>query len=821
MVAVPGKHQRETETPMFQNKLDFKQAFERRLSEKYGRSVPDSHITERYDILGEMVRDYAGYYWRNCREDILNNGDRQCIYFSMEFLIGRLMLDNMQNLGIYNVAKDGLAEMGIDINEIEEMEPDAGLGNGGLGRLAACFLDSSASLGYPVHGNTIRYEYGFFRQKISDGKQVELPDQWLSDGFVFEVMKPKHAVDVQFYGNAETYLKPDGNYAIRTVNARSVRAVPYDVSVVGYRNGVANTLRLWSAEPSEDNLPTDCTFTDYLQTLKELCFGLYPDDSTEHGRLLRLRQQYFLVSAGMQSCMRGHKRRFGTIDSFSDYYVFQLNDTHPILAIPEMMRLLMDEYGCGWDEAWKQVSKSIAYTNHTVMPEALETWPVQYVQTLLPRIYMIIEEINRRFNAYMAEKGVDPAKRYQMQIIKDGQIHMTNMAIFSAFSINGVAKLHTQILETYTFANFYELFPEKFNNKTNGVTHRRWLLYSNPGLANLITSRIGDKWIEDPEKLEGFKTFADDKATQDALMKVKLENKTAFAKFAKDNYGVEIDPSVYDSQIKRLHAYKRQLLNIFHIMSLYQKLKEDPKSFRMLPHTYIFGAKAAPSYDYAKRIIELILAVANIINNDDEASHFMKIVFAENYGVSLAERIIPATDVSEQISTAGKEASGTSNMKLMMNGAITLGTLDGANIEIADRAGRENEVIFGLKADEVQKMTDAANYNPWDIYNKDTRVKNVMDSLFAGPWAQKAGDRFRMIFDEIMNRGDQYFILADFAAYAKACDDIEALYLDKPRWAHASICNIAMSGYFSSDRTIEEYNRDIWHLSKLKVSPDE
>jgi starch phosphorylase len=807
---------------MFQNKLDFKQDFERRLSEKYGRSVPDSHVTERYDILGEMVRDYAGYYWRNCREDIMTNGRKQCIYFSMEFLMGRLLVSNMQNLGIYKVAKDGLADMGIDINELEDMEPDAGLGNGGLGRLAACFLDSAASLGYPVHGNTIRYEYGFFRQKFVDGKQVELPDQWLSDGFVFEVRKPKHAVEVKFYGNAETYLRPDGTYALRTVNARCIRAVPYDVSVVGYRNGVCNSLRLWSAEPSEENLPTDCTFNEYLSTLKELCFGLYPDDSTEHGRMLRLRQQYFLVSAGLQSAMRGHMRRYGTLDKFADYYVFQLNDTHPILAIPEMMRLLMDEYGYGWDEAWAQVNKCIAYTNHTVMPEALERWPVQYVQTLLPRVYMIIEEINRRFNAYMAEKGVDPDKRYQMQIIKDGQIHMTNMAIYAGFSVNGVAKIHTNILETYTFKNFYELFPEKFNNKTNGVTHRRWLLYSNEKLANLITSKIGEDWIKHPEKLEAFKAFADDKATQKALMEVKHENKVDFAKFVKANYDIDIDPnSIYDTQIKRLHAYKRQLMNLFHIMYLYQKLKENPSAFKMPPHTYIFGAKAAPSYEYAKRIIELILAVASVINNDPDANKFMKIVFVENYGVSLAERIIPASDLSEQISTAGKEASGTSNMKLMMNGALTLGTLDGANIEIADLAGRSNEIIFGLKADEVQKLVDAGTYNPWDVYNKDPRVKNVMDSLFTGPWALKSGDRFRMIFDEVMNRGDQYFILADFDAYCKACDEADAYYLDKAKWAHACIYNIAMSGYFSSDRTVEQYNKDIWHLSKFKVEPDE
>lgn len=805
---------------MFQNKLDFKQEFERRLSEKYGRSVPDSHITERYDILGEMVRDYAGYDWRACREAMLKNENKQAIYFSMEFLIGRLLVNNMQNLGIYNVAKDGLAELGIDINELEDMEPDAGLGNGGLGRLAACFLDSSASLGYPVHGNTIRYEYGFFRQKFVDGKQIELPDQWLSNGFVFEVRKPKHAVEVSFYGQAETYIKPDGNYAIRTVNARCIRAVPYDVSVVGYRNGVANTLRLWSAEPSEKNLPTDCSFNEYLSTLKELCFGLYPDDSTEHGRLLRLRQQYFLVSAGLQSCMRGHFARYGTLDNFAEKCVFQLNDTHPILAIPEMMRLLMDVYGYGWDDAWNIVQHSIAYTNHTVMPEALEKWPVNYVNGLLPRIYMIIEEINRRFNNYMAEKGIDPDKRYQMSIIRDGQIHMTNMAIYAGFSVNGVAKIHTEILEHYTFKNFYELFPEKFSNKTNGVTHRRWLLYSNQSLSKVITDRIGDSWIRHPERMEEFAKFADDEATQNAVLKSKHDNKVKFATFVKKTYGIDIDPnSIYDTQIKRLHAYKRQLMNIFHIMSQYLRFKDDPKAFRMVPHTYIFGAKAAPSYEFAKRIIELILSVAKVINNDPEASKFMKIVFVENYGVSLAERIIPATDISEQISTAGKEASGTSNMKLMMNGAITLGTLDGANIEIADLAGKENEVIFGLTADEVQSLVDNGSYNPWDVYNSNAEIKRILDSLFTGPWGN--ADRFRMIFDEIMNRGDQFFILADYPSYSEACQKAEQFYSDKKRFARASILNIAKSGHFSSDRTIEEYNTDIWHLKKVAVRSDD
>lgn len=801
---------------MFDNKEDFKATFSRRLEEKYGRAVDDSHITERYDILGEMIRDYAGHEWRESRESILRDNKKQLIYFSMEFLMGRLMTSNMQNLGIYDVARDGLEELGIDIGELEDIEADAGLGNGGLGRLAACFLDSIASLGYPGHGNTIRYEYGFFRQKFVNGQQVELPDQWLSNGFVFEVRKPKHAVEVSFYGNAETYLKPDGGYGLRTVNATHVRAVPYDVSIPGYRNGVANTLRLWSAEPSENNLPTDQSFEDYLNTLKELCHGLYPDDSTEHGRMLRLRQQYFLVSAGLQSAMRSYKQRYGSLDDFASSYVFQLNDTHPILAIPEAMRLLLDEYGYGWDEAWNIVTKMFAYTNHTVMPEALEKWPVQYVQHLVPRVYMIIEEINRRFNILLSEKNVSDSARYQMQIIKDGQIHMTNMAIYTGFSVNGVAKIHTKILEEYTFKDFYELFPNKFNNKTNGVTHRRWLMYANPRLAAAIDRKIGTNWRKDFEhEICKLKKFADDKDFQKEIMDIKHQNKVDFASFCKKNYGIEVDPnSIFDVQIKRLHAYKRQLLNLFHIMYLYQKLKEDP-AFSITPHTYIFGAKAAPSYVYAKKIIELILAVAKVVDEDPRVSKFIKIVFVENYGVSLAEKIIPAADISEQISTAGKEASGTSNMKLMMNGALTLGTLDGANIEIADFAGNENEIIFGLKENEIQKMVDEGSYNPWNIYNSDIRVKNIMDSLFTGPWCKGDNNKFRMIFDEIMARNDQFFVLADFNAYNKACQEADQRYQDESNWARSAILNIASSGYFTSDRTIEEYNKDIWHLEKL------
>ena len=801
---------------MFENKAAFKKSFTERMLERYGVSVKDSHISERYAILGEMVRDYANVDWGDTRNKSIKRDQKTLIYFSMEFLIGRLLVNNMQNMGIYDVAKEGLKDLGINIHELEEQESDAGLGNGGLGRLAACFLDSVASLGYLGHGNCIRYQYGFFRQRIIDGKQKELPDQWLTNGNVWEIRRPKYEVEVKFYGNPETYLKPDGSYAIRTANAVIVRAVPYDIPIVGYRNHVTNSLRLWNAEPSAHHLPKNMSFEEYLRTLEELCHGLYPDDSTEHGRILRLRQQYFLVSSGLQCTLKSYYKHHGTLKGIHEHYVFQLNDTHPILAIPEMMRIMMDEYDMGWDESWEEVTQCMAFTNHTVMPEALERWPVNYVQTLIPRCFMIIEEINRRFNIEMANKGVSDGERYAMSIIKDGQIHMTNLAIYTCFSVNGVAALHTEILKAVTFKEFYHYIPEKFNNKTNGVTHRRWLLNSNPDLAELITSKIGDSWIEKMENIKKFEKYADDKEVLKSLAKIKLENKKVLAKYIKEKLDLDVDVnSIFDVQIKRLHAYKRQLLNIFHIIYLYQRMKSDP-NFRIYPHTFIFGAKAAPSYVYAKKIIELIIAVAKVVNNDDEINQYMKVVFIENYGVSLAEIIIPAADISEQISTAGKEASGTSNMKLMMNGAVTLGTMDGANIEIAESAGEDNEIIFGLRNNEVEELNRNGTYSPWDIYNNDYRVKNILDSMFSGEWTNYKADRFRMIFDEIMNHNDTYFILKDFDSYVKAQEKAQVLYQNKMRWQRMCLMNIANSGKFTSDRTIEQYATEIWHLKKVK-----
>ena len=801
---------------MFTSKANFKKEFARRLLERYGVDVETSVPNEQFTILGEMVRDYANRDLFDTHDQSTAKGKKTLVYFSMEFLIGRLLNNNIQNLGIFKVVKEGLEDYGIDINKLEDEECDAGLGNGGLGRLAACFLDSIASLGYIGHGNCIRYEYGFFRQKIADGKQNELPDQWLTNGNVWEVRKAKYAVEVQFYGHPESYQKKDGTFGIKTADAVYVRAVPYDMPVIGYENHVTNVLRLWNAEPTNHKLPKNMTFSEYCIALEELCHGLYPDDSTESGRILRLRQQYFLVSAGLQNALQSYYRHHGTLVGIHKEYVFQLNDTHPILAIPEMMRIMLDDYDMEWDDAWKEVTKCMAYTNHTVMVEALEKWPVSYVQTLIPRCFMIIEEINRRFNIEMTTAQIPDYDRYAMNIIKDGQIHMTNLAIYTVFSVNGVAALHTEILKANTFKEFYHYMPQKFNNKTNGVTHRRWLVNANPELTALIDSKIGEGWKKDMTQIKKFEKYADDPKVLAKLDEIKLDNKKKLAAYIKEHNGIDVDiNSIFDIQIKRLHAYKRQLMNVFHIMYLYQRMKEDP-SFSIYPHTFIFGAKAAPSYVYAKKIIELILAVANVVNNDPEVSKYMKVVFIENYGVSLAELIIPASDVSEQISTAGKEASGTSNMKLMMNGAITLGTMDGANVEIVGYAGEDNNVIFGLRNEEVEEYQRTGTYSPWDMYNSDPRIKKVMDSLFEGEWVNYRPDKFRMIFDEIMNHNDEYFILKDLPSYIEAQEKVARLYQDKKKWNHMSLMNIANSGYFTSDRTIEAYAKEIWGLEKIR-----
>ena len=799
---------------MFENKEAFKKEFQIRLVEKYGRDIKGCDITECYDILGSMVRDAATINAKECKDEVIESGNKQLIYFSMEFLIGRLLSNNMINLGIYNVVKEGLADLGLDLEKLEDQEADAGLGNGGLGRLAACFMDSIASLGLAGHGNCIRYDYGFFRQKIKNGHQEELPDQWLVNGNVWEIRKPKHAVTVNFYGNAETYYE-NGEYKRRTVNALKVLAIPCDVSIIGYDNKVTNTLRLWTAEPADEDIPQGESFTEYLNFVRNITHGLYPDDTTENGKLLRLRQQYFLVSAGLQSALRAHYRKYKTYDNLPDHYVFQLNDTHPIMAIPELMRLLMDEHDYGWDKAYEIATKCFAFTNHTVMAEALEKWPCHYIANLCPRVYMIIEEINRRTLISMREKHLPQSVIDNSVIIKDGMVRMCQLAIHVAFSVNGVAKLHTDILKADTFKDLYSIYPWKFNNKTNGITHRRWFLAANRELSDYVTSLIGDSWIMNPDDLEKLGKYVDDKDVLNKVNEIKKHNKKALIDLIKKENNIDVDEnSIFDVQIKRLHAYKRQLMNIFRIIHYYQQIKTN-KDFKMYPHTFIFGAKAAPSYVYAKKIIELILAVANKVNNDPEVNKFMKVVFIENYGVSKAEVIIPAADVSEQISTAGKEASGTSNMKFMINGAVTLGTLDGANVEIAKLVGDENAVIFGLHEDEINKIRFENSYNPFDVYNSSSDVKKVMDSLLDGTFDQNR-DRFRMIFDEIMYRGDEYFILKDFDSFLKASKKTEELYLDRSRWAKMCLVNVSKAGYFSSDRTIKQYNDEIWHLEPIK-----
>lgn len=796
---------------MFTNKQNFIQEYTRRMAEKYGRSVESSHPTERFLLLGEMVRDYASTNWKQTKEMVAKHQSRQMMYFSMEFLIGRLLTNNMMNLGIYEIVKDGLADMNIDLNEIEDLESDAGLGNGGLGRLAACFLDSLAALELPGSGNCIRYQYGLFKQKIVNGRQVEVPDMWLRYGNPWEIRKAKHAVDVKFFGRIEMTRKEDGHMQVRHVDAETVRAVPYDMPIVGHGTKVTNSLRLWNAEAAEDLEGKD--FKKYISEVNEICQNVYPDDSTEHGKILRLKQEYFFVSAGVQSIMKAHLRVYPNFDNFHEKYCFQMNDTHPILVIPEMMRILMDEYNYGWDEAWNIVTKTVAYTNHTVMSEALEKWSVAYVQRLLPRIYMIIEEINTRFVREINEKFHDYNLANRVAVIRDGQVHMAHLGIVAAYSVNGVAALHTEILKNDVMKDFYHIYPEKFNNKTNGVTHRRWLVYSNPQLRELLNETIGDSYINNPADLEKLIPHVHDKELQEKFFNVKKQRKEILAAYIKKVTGIEIDTnSIFDVQAKRLHAYKRQLLNVLHIIYLYQEIKRNPE-FTMHPRTFIFAAKAAPAYTLAKSIIELIHAVGEKVNNDPEVSRFMKVVFIPNYSVSIAEILMNASDVSEQISTAGKEASGTGNMKFMINGAITLGTYDGANVEIHGLVGDDHSVIFGLRVEDIEKLR-AEGYNAWKYYNEDRRIMHVLNSLIDGTWS-KDPMTFKLIYDELLYRNDEYLLLADFDSYVKAQRKIEAKYRNREEWLSSCLYNIGKAGFFSTDRTIQNYSDDIWHLEKV------
>ncbi|MCD8574736.1 MAG: glycogen/starch/alpha-glucan phosphorylase [Erysipelotrichaceae bacterium] len=798
---------------MFQNKTDFKRDFVKRIEEKYGRSLEQSHVSERYMILGDMVRDYASIHWKGNKEEIAKKGDKQMYYFSMEFLIGRLMTNNLQNLGIYSTVKEGLNDLGIDLHELELLESDAGLGNGGLGRLAACFLDSLASMALPGHGVCLRYEYGLFKQLIVNGAQVEVPDQWMKLGNVWEIRKPKHGVDVKFWGRVEMRKDEKGRVIFDHVDAEHVRAIPYDMPVVGKDTQTTNTLRLWGAEAS-DILPKHKDFRVYINEVNEITQNVYPDDSTEHGRYLRLKQQYFFVSAGLQSLVKAHLRVYPDLSNFHEKIAIQMNDTHPILVIPELMRILMDQFAYSWEEAWDITSKTVAYTNHTVLAEALEKWPVNFVQQLLPRIYMIIEEINNRFIHELRQlRPNNDGLVYQLAIIKDGQIHMAHLGVVASFSVNGVARLHTEILKNDVMKEFYEVYPSKFNNKTNGITHRRWLTYTNPQLHELITDLIGDQYVYEPSKLEELLPYAKKATVQKKFLKVKQERKAILAAKLKEWTGVDVDPnSIFDVQAKRLHAYKRQLLNVLNIMNLVFEIDSNPE-FTMHPRTFIFAAKAAPGYYFAKKVIRLIHAVADKVNHNPKYSQFFKVVFIPNYNVSVAEYLMNGADVSEQISTAGKEASGTGNMKFMMNGALTLGTLDGANVEIDELVGRDYTVIFGLSVEEVNKLKKGG-YNAFEEVNKQPRLKAVMESLLTNFWSDSA-DEFRAIYDEVMYRNDEYFLAADFEAYRLAQLEVEKRYLDQKYWAEMCLVNIAKSGFFSSDRTIAQYANEIWKIKPI------
>ncbi len=799
---------------MFKSKAEFIEIFVRKIEEKYGRSLTESHLMERYDILGEMIREYASIHLKEGKVNLANQEKKQMYYFSMEFLMGRMLTNNLMNLEIYDLVKSALADLEIDLNEIEDLESDPGLGNGGLGRLAACFLDSLASLSLPGHGVTLRYEYGLFKQKIEDGYQVEVPDQWLKLGNVWEVRKPKHAVEVPFWGKVEMDFDENGKARFHHVDAEYVTAVPCDMPIVGRDSTVTNTLRLWTAEPSE-KLPAHKDFHTYLTELKEITQNVYPNDSDEKGRYLRLKQQYFFVSAGLQALVKAHLRVYPNLDNFHEKLVIQLNDTHPVLAIVELMRILVDEYFYSWTQAWEITTHTFAYTNHTVLTEALEKWPIAYFQNLLPRIYMLIEEINRRHLSNIKSKFNDEKLALDTSIIKDGLIHMANLAIIGSFSVNGVAKLHTQILIEDVFPNFYRISPEKFNNKTNGVTQRRWLVYSNPELRSFLTKYVGDDFIYDLSVLRNLLTHVDDKAVLEEFLAVKQARKKILVDYTFQKTGIKIsENAIFDTIAKRFHAYKRQLLKVFHIIYLIFEIKENP-DFTMHPQVFFFAGKAAPSYAFAKQVIKLINVLSDIIENDPTLNKWIRVVFLPNYSVSMAEILLNASDISEQISTAGKEASGTGNMKFMMNGAITVGTYDGANVEIDEALSGEDDIIFGLRVEEVKALR-FNGYSAKKLLQEDAILNKVVSSLIDGTFHSNFSE-FRLIYDELLLKNDEFMVFADFRAYLDAQKMVQTWYQDRYSWARSCLINIAKSGKFSSDRTIQEYATEIWQIDELEA----
>ena len=811
------------------NKEKFIEDVKENVKNLYRKTLEEASQQEIFQAVSYTVKDVIIDDWLATQKAFDKQDPKMVYYMSMEFLMGRALGNNMINLKMYKEVKEALGEIGLNLDEIEDQEPDPALGNGGLGRLAACFMESLATLGYAAYGCGIRYRYGMFKQKIKDGFQVEVPDNWLKNGYPFELRRPEYSYEVKFGGYVRAEVTEEGKTRFVQENYQSVLAVPYDMPIVGYGNHVVDTLMIWDAEPMECFELDSFDKGDYHKAVEQenlarnLVEVLYPNDNHIAGKELRLKQQYFFVSASVQRALARYKKHHDDIHKLPEKVTFQLNDTHPTVAVAELMRILLDEEGLSWDEAWEITTKTCAYTNHTIMAEALEKWPIEIFSRPLPRIYQIVEEINRRFILQIqAEFPGDNGKVARMAIVYDGQVKMAHLAIAAGYSVNGVAKLHTEILKNEQLHDFYELFPQKFNNKTNGITQRRFLMHGDPLLADWVSEHIGDDWITNLAHIEKMAIYATDKKAQQEFMNIKYQNKLRFAKYIKEHNGIEVDPrSIFDVQVKRLHEYKRQLLNILHVMYLYNELKEHP-DMDFYPRTFIFGAKAAAGYKNAKLTIKLINNVADVINNDRSINGKIKVVFIEDYRVSIAEWIFAAADVSEQISTASKEASGTGNMKFMLNGALTLGTMDGANVEIVEEVGKENAFIFGMSSDEVIAHERNRDYDPMQIFNTDQDIRKVLMQLINGFYSPNDPELFRDLYNSLLNTqctqfADTYFILKDFRSYAEAQKRVMEAYKDEEGWAKSAILNIAHAGKFSSDRTIQEYVDDIWHLDKITV----
>ncbi len=817
----------------FFQKDNFKKQVKDNVKVLFRKKVSEATQQQLFQAVAYAVKDVIIDNWMATQSAFEKQDPKTVYYLSMEFLMGRALGNNLINLCAYKEVKEALEELGFDLNVIEDQEPDPALGNGGLGRLAACFLDSLATLGYAAYGCGIRYRYGMFKQEIRDGYQVEVPDNWLKDGNPFELRRPEYATEVKFGGYVAVETDENGHHHFVQKDYQSVMAIPYDMPIVGYNNNVVDTLRIWDAEAVNCFQLDSFDKGDYQKAVEQenlarnIVEVLYPNDNHYAGKELRLKQQYFFISASIQTAVKKYKDSHSDIRKLYEKVVFQLNDTHPTVTVAELMRILVDEEGLSWDEAWEVTTKTCAYTNHTIMSEALEKWPIELFSRLLPRIYQIVEEINRRFVIEIEKKYPGNHQKVRsMAIIYDGQVKMAHLAIAAGFSVNGVARLHTEILKNQELKDFYEMMPEKFNNKTNGITQRRFLLHGNPLLADWVTDHIGPEWITDLPQIHKLAIYADDERAQQEFMNIKYQNKLRLAAYIKEHNGVEVDPrSIFDVQVKRLHEYKRQLLNILHVMYLYNKIKEHPE-MEFYPRTFIFGAKAAAGYKRAKLTIKLINAVADVVNNDKTIDGKLKVVFIENYRVSNAEMIFAAADVSEQISTASKEASGTGNMKFMLNGALTIGTMDGANVEIVEEVGDNNAFIFGMSSDEVINYETKGGYNPMEIFNNDQDIRQVLMQLINGYFAPEDPEMFRDIYNSLLNtkssdRADTYFILKDFRAYAEAHKKVEEAYKDASGWAKSAILNVACSGKFTSDRTIQEYVDDIWHLDKVTVDMEE